>query len=371
MHPLKQKFLQQQKKLKHLSKRMFNADALILSQSTPYAVIAENTLSQIRHYAAPEKKYREPLVFVAPLAINMAIYDLYPYRSLVKHFQHSGFDVYLIEWQKFRYQHRDLDFMSFIDDALPEAVAQICQHSNSPQISLHGWSMAGVFVSLYTALHQPKEVKNLIVLGSPIDSYASGRVGRLFQKTHQWMSKNTTLQRKVQLGQIPKKFIHTPGIVNALGFKILDPLGWLKSQKQFLLNLDKASDVYEHATMGSFLNNMIDYPGGINQDMVLNVWLQNPLREGKIQLQDKSIELKNIYCPLFIGAGQSDQIVTADAAQPLSQLTSSSDVTFTLIPGGHLGLMSSQKSAHVFWPTLTTWLEQRSTRLTPHQDTTH
>ncbi len=37
---------------------------------------------------------------------------------------------------------------------------------------------------------------------------------------------------------------------------------------------------------------MIDYPGGINQDMLFNVWLQNPLRQGSIQLKDKKIELK-------------------------------------------------------------------------------
>ncbi|EPR2943551.1 alpha/beta fold hydrolase, partial [Acinetobacter baumannii] len=107
----------------------------------------------------------------------------------------------------------------------------------------------------------------------------------------------------------------------------------------------------------------IDYPGGINQDMLFNVWLQNPLRQGSIQLKDKKIELKNIDCSLLVGAGRSDQLVTADAAQPLSQLTSSQDVTFTLIPGGHLGLMSSQASAQEFWPKLATWLSERSTKI--------
>ncbi|ENU41918.1 hypothetical protein F985_02805 [Acinetobacter seifertii] len=106
---------------------------------------------------------------------------------------------------------------------------------------------------------------------------------------------------------------------------------------------------------------MIDYPGGINQDMLFNVWLQNPLNQGYIQLKDKKIELKNIDCSLLVGAGRSDQLVTADAAQPLSQLTSSQDVTFTLIPGGHLGLMSSQASAQEFWPKLADWLTERST----------
>ncbi|WP_180172109.1 alpha/beta fold hydrolase [Acinetobacter sp. YH12023] len=363
MHPFKQKFLAQQKKIKHLSTRVFNAKSLVLSQSTPYEVITEYKHAKVRYYASPDRKYKEPLVFVAPLAINMAIYDLYPYRSLVKHFQHSGFDVYLLEWGKLNYQDRFLNFLSFIDDVIPHCIDQICEHADSQYISLHGWSMAGVFVTLYTALHQPEHVKNLMVMGAPIDSYASGRIGKLFQKTNRLLSRSKNLQEKVYTGKIPKHFIHTPGVLNAIGFKIVDPMGWFKSQKQFLSNLDNLHDLYEHATMGDFLNHMIDYPGGINQDMVFNVWLQNPLKNGIIQLKDKVIKLKNIHCPLLIGAGSTDQIVTADAASPLGELTSSQDVTFTLIPGGHLGLMSSQKSANQFWPTLTQWLTQRSSLL--------
>ena len=363
MYPIKKKFLIQQKKLKHLSARVFNAKSLILSQTNPYEVIEEYKHCKIRYYASPNEKYQEPLVFVAPLAINMAIYDLYPYRSLVKHFQHSGFDVYLLEWTKLNYQDRFLNFLSFIDDALPHCINTICQHAQSKEISLHGWSMAGVFVTLYTALHQPEHVKNLIVLGSPIDSYASGRIGQLFKKINTLISRNHALQKILYNGQIPKYFIHTSGRINALGFKILDPKGWFESQKQFLMNLANTQTVYEHATMGDFLNHMLDYPGGINQDMVLNVWLQNPLKNGVIQLSDKAVHLKDISCSLLVGAGSSDQIVTAEAAQPLCELTSSQDVTFTLIPGGHLGLMSSQKSANIFWPKLTTWLEQRSTLL--------
>ncbi|MFX6213515.1 alpha/beta hydrolase, partial [Acinetobacter baumannii] len=44
-------------------------------------------------------------------------------------------------------------------------------------------------------------------------------------------------------------------------------------------------------------------------------------------------------------------------------LTSSQDVTFTLIPGGHLGLISSQASSQEFWPKLEAWLSERSTKI--------
>lgn len=363
MIQVKNRMAKHKSKLKNLSTSLFNSKSLVLSQTTPYEVIAEYKQTRVRYYASPDKQYKEPLVFVAPLAINMAIYDLYPYRSLVKHFQHSGFDVYLLEWGQYNYKDRFLNFMSFIDDAIPHCINQIRTHSNSDQISLHGWSMAGVFVMLYCALQKPNHVKNLIVLGSPVDSHASGRTGKLFQKVNQLVAKNKALQNKIYSGTVPKHLIHSPGILNSLGFKIIDPVGWIQSQKQLLANLDNPQALYEHATMGNFLNRMIDYPGGINQDMIFNVWLQNPLKNGVITLQDKNIELKNIDCSLLVGAGRSDQIVSKEAVKPLIELTNSQDVTFTLIPGGHLGLMSSQSSANEFWPFMTTWLKQRSSKI--------
>lgn len=353
----------QQIKLKHLSARLFHEESLVLSQTTPYQVIAEFGQTRVRYYAAADKSYKEPLVFVAPLAINMAIYDLYPYRSLIQYFQKHGFDVYLVDWGRLTYQDRHLNFLSFVSKALPEYIQVIREHSQSDQISLHGWSMAGIFVLLYSALNQPNYVKNLIVLGSPIDSYASGRIGKLYQFIHKTIDRHKKLQQRIYNG-LPKRLIHTPGILNALGFKILDPKGWIDGHIQLLKNLENKKLVQEHATLGNFLNNMIDYPGGINQDMLFNVWLQNPLKKGIIHLKDQVIELKNIRSSLLVGAGRSDQLVTADAVKPLTQLTNSSDVTFTLIPGGHLGLMSSQASSDEFWPIFKDWLTQRSTQIT-------
>lgn len=352
----------EQSQIKHLSARLFHSKTLVLSQSTPFKVIGEFNQTRIRYYAATQKKFKEPLVFVAPLAINMAIYDLYPYRSLIKYFQNAGFDVYLVDWGRLKFKDRHLNFLSFIEDFIPKAIELVRAHSGSEQISLHGWSMAGIFVTLYAALNQPNYIKNLIVLGSPIDSYASGHIGKLYQTINQLISRNKKIQERIYSG-LPKRLIHSPGILNSLGFKILDPKGWLEGHVQLLKNLDDLQFVQEHATLSNFLNNMIDYPGGINQDMLFNVWLQNPLKRGFIQLKDKKIELKNIDCSLLVGAGRSDQLVTADAASPLSQLTSSEDVTFTLIPGGHLGLMSSQASALEFWPKLAAWLAERSTQI--------
>lgn len=363
MHSLKTKISTHQNKLKNLSTRIFTGKSLILSQSTPYEVIETFDLTQIRYYAPEVRKYKEPLVFVVPLAINMSIYDLYPYRSLVKYFQQQGFAVYVIDWGKLNIHNRHFNFLTFIDHYIPLCIQSILKHSDSEQISLHGWSMAGIFVTLYTALHQPNFVKNLMVLGSPIDSYKSGRNGQFFAYLNRIISKSKAIQQQIYQGKIPKRLLHTTGRLNTFGFKIIDPIGWFQSHKNLLLNLDDHETLYEHATIGGFLNRMIDYPGGINQDMLFNVWLRNPLKTGLITLNEKSIALKNIRCSLLVAAGTTDQLVTAEAAQPLTQLTSSTDVTFTLIPGGHLGLMSSKRSADEFWPQLAQWLSERSSKI--------
>lgn len=368
MQPLKKRLQDKQNQLKNLGTRVFYGKSLVLSQATPYEVIGEYNQSKIRYYAAPNKKFAEPLVFVAPLAIKMDIYDLYPYRSLIKYYVEQGFDVYLVDWGKLSYRDRDLNFLSFINDAIPACIDQIRAHAKSDQISLHGWSMSGIFVLLYTALRQPNHVKNLIVLGSPIDSFASGAIGQLYQRLNRFLDGRYALQHRIYNGGIPKRFLHTSGFLNAVGFKILDPKGWYEGHKQLLNNLDDEKLLREHATLGYFLNHMVDYPAGINQDMLFNVWLRNPLNQGYIELEDKIIELKNIDCSLFVGAGRSDQMVTADAVRPLTELTNSTDVTFTLILGGHLGLMSSQKSADEFWPQLSQWLAQRSTPISETEE---
>lgn len=368
MKDLKQNIQYRRLQFKNLSRRIFNTSSLVVSEQLPYDSIFQFGPSQVRYYAAQERKYQEPLVFVAPLAIDMSIYDLYPYRSLIRYFTTQGFDVYLIDWGKFNFQHRHLNFIDFTHRFIPNCIEQIRQHAQCQQISLHGWSMAGLFALLYTASHQPNFVKNLIILGSPIDSYASGHIGRLYQKINQLMQRSSKLKHLFYHANIPTALTHSPGLLNTLGFKILDPRGWYEGQKQLLVNLEDEQVLQEHATLGRFLNNMIDYPGGINQDMLFHIWLQNPLIRGHITLHQKYIDLKNIHCPLFVGAGDRDQIVTAAAIQPLTQLTSSVDVSYHLIPGGHLGLMSSQKSAEMFWPTLYTWLKQRSTALRVTQD---
>ena len=86
-------------------------------------------------------------------------------------------------------------------------------------------------------------------------------------------------------------------------------------------------------------------------------------KNGSMTLNGRTIDLKILTVPCWSGLGKPIRLLPEQSAKPLMELTSSTDKTFTLIPGGHLGLMSNQKTANTFWPKLTTWLAQRSTRI--------
>ena len=53
-------------------------------------------------------------------------------------------------------------------------VIRVRKHSGQQKLSLHGWSLGGMFTLFYSALSKDQHVRNAMVLGSPIDSHASG-----------------------------------------------------------------------------------------------------------------------------------------------------------------------------------------------------
>ena len=354
--------LRQNPSLTNAYDRFFNPALLVQSGKTPHVDIFQNELATLRYYPALDSvsvKHRVPLVFVAPLAINMNIYDLFKARSLVRYFLQQGFSVYLIDWGTPTRHHAALNFEYYVFKQMPIMLNQIRQHSGQQQLSLHGWSMAGIFTLLYAAATQDPDIKNIIILGTPIDAYASGNIGKMYKKlgsSLRWVKRKTGLHPR----QIPVPFLHSPGWSNALGFKILDPIGTVKGHLNLLKQLKDRKSVEAHATLGEFLNNMVDYPGGINRDMLLKVWLENSLSRGEFPINGKTVFLKDIHASLLAGAGTNDGMVTIEAVRPLTNLIGSDDTTFKTITGGHVGIMSSEKAAQEFWPLMADWLAKRS-----------
>lgn len=360
--------------LRNLGERLFRPDRLVQAGRTPYEVFHDDGLVRLRHYhpltedhivldglAVPVKpvRHRVPLVIVPPLAVNMFIYDLFPERSMVKYLLAQGYDVYLIDWGVPRRRHAHFNLHTYTAELMPDLLARIRAHSGSQDLSLHGWSMGGICVLCYTALNKDPHIRNLIVLGSPINSHASGNLGKMYQFMHrraEWVRKNTGFR----IHNMNPQWLHTPGWMNTVGFKLMDPVSNLRGYWELLTKLADREFLSNHTTTAAFLDGMVAYPGGIVQDMSVRIWIDNELAKGYMTIGDKEMRLSDIRCAMQVYAGKTDNMVTPAAVETLLDYVSSTDKEFHVVPGGHLGLVHSSKAPAHIWQRMAEWLAERS-----------
>jgi polyhydroxyalkanoate synthase len=284
--------------LNNANDRMFRARDLVLADQTAYEVLHDNGLVKLRHYlpltddeikvdglpvTVNKNTHKVPLVIVPPLAVNMLIYDLFPERSLVKYYLAQGFDVYLIDWGMPTRKHTHYNLNTYVTEFMPEFLAKIREHSGQKQLSLHGWSMGGVLTLCYTALTHDPDIRNLVILGTPINSHASGAIGKVYQfieRRADWVRKNTGFR----IHNLNPQWLHTPGWANVVGFKMTNPIGSLMGYWELVVKLADRQFVVNHATTSAFLDKMVAYPGGIVQDMMVRIWIDNELAKGYMQL---------------------------------------------------------------------------------------
>ncbi len=354
--------------------RVFRAASLVQAGQTPFETLHSDGLVSLRYYPplAEERiefddtvipvnrqPHRTPVVIVPPLAVNMLIYDLFPQRSLVRYLRARGFEVYLIDWGIPTRAHSHYDLHTYVAELLPAYLDRVRQHSGEREISLHGWSLGGMFTLFYAALSQDQHIRNAIVLGSPIDSHASGLMGLMYQG-FSGVAEQVRKLTGFRLHDLQPQWFHTPGWLNTIGFKLTNPIGSIMGYWELVVRLGDREFVTSHATTSAFLDRMVAYPGGVIQDTVVRVWIDNSLSRGEIQIGDDVARLENVNANLFALAGDSDTMVTPAAARRVMDLVSSQDRTFKVVPGGHMGILAGSQAPRASWVALADWLAERS-----------
>lgn len=154
--------------------------------------------------------------------------------------------------------------------------------------------------------------------------------------------------------------MHAPGWINTVSFKMTNPVGSVMGYWDLLRNLGDREFVVEHATNASFLDHMVAYPGGVVQDMMVRIWIDNEMAGGRFSLGDEVAELSRIESNILAFAGESDNMVTRDAVVTLMDLVGSADRSFQVVPGGHMGILSGSKASGTVWAQTADWLAKRS-----------
>ncbi|MCG8315034.1 MAG: alpha/beta fold hydrolase [Pseudomonadales bacterium] len=350
------------------------ADHLIQAERTPFDVIHQIDIARLRYYPplqesqiklgnsrvnVAKQRFESPLVIVAPLAVNMFIYDMFPERSLVRYLNARGFEVYMVDWGSPGWRQNHHHLSTYFAELLPEMIQQVRSHSGKQQLSLHGWSFGGLFSYCYTALYNDKDIKNIALIGAPNDYHANGEIGKLYQglsKQLRWIEKRTGWK----VHDSKRRYWRSPGWGNSLGFKLTNPINSVQGYWDLIRNLNDRDYVSSHATNAAFLDRMEAYPGGVVQDFVHHLWNKNLLAHGKLPMDSEPEVLANIESSIFSVVGRQDPIVTPECSHRLLEQISSQDITRITVNGGHMGILGGSKAPENSWFKLADWLATRS-----------
>jgi polyhydroxyalkanoate synthase len=130
--------------------------------------------------------------------------------------------------------------------------------------------------------------------------------------------------------------------------------------------LDDADFLAQIEAVDRFTQNMIAYPGRSFGQLYHRFVRTNALSTGRFQLGGRTIELARIAAPVLVFAGATDGIAPVGAVKAVVPLlTSSPEVRFEIVPGGHLGMLTGRAARGSTWRAMDEWIDQWSTTDAP------
>lgn len=356
-----------------IERRLF-AENFIVSNQTPYDQIYSDRIMSVRHYLpltdnairvgdaslpVNQKRHRTPLVLVPPLAATAMIFDLLPQRSVVRYFLARGFDVYLIDWGEVTADHSDVSLETYVLEWMPAALAKVREVSGEQQLSIFAYCMGGLLSLMYAAVSQDPAIRNLITVASPVDMHQSGIAGRVLSLIYR-PARIVSQLLNISLLDLPARYLHVPGWMNSLAFKLTNPLGSAISYLELLTNLWDREYLKQHLTMQQWFDEMVDYPGETIKGMIVHMMLNNRMAQGRMRFAGQEADFQQINCALLAFAGDNDKLVSIRAARKLLEIVASDDKQFCVVPGGHAGVFAGNRAPENCWAMSADWLSERS-----------
>lgn len=314
--------------------------------ATANRVILELDTMRLRDFSEAGKQTDTiPVVIDAPYAGHSStIADYAEGQSLVETLLAAGLERVLVtDWKSATAEMRDFDIDTYLAD-IDAAVDKL-----GGRVTLVGLCQGGWMSAMY-ACRFPDKVASLVLAGAPIDTDAGD--GPIKKMAH----------------TLPLSFYEE--MVEAGGGRMLGQYmlaGW-KNMHPGEQYVGKFVDLYEHIEdkcyierterFESWYENPIDLPGGYYLQAIRLLFKENRFARGEFTGLGQTLALKNITCPLFLLAGEADDITTREQVFAAEHLvgTPVAKIEKKLVPGGHIGLFMGSHTLKDSWPDIAHWI---------------
>jgi len=278
---------------------------------------------------------------------SSSIADYAKGQSLVETLLGAGLERVLVtDWKSATEQMKQFD----IDKYLAEINVVVDELGGA--VHLVGLCQGGWMSAMYAARF-PSKVRSLVLAGAPVDTDGGdGPIKRMARS-------------------LPLSFYEE--MVASGGGRMLGRLmlaGW-KNMHPEAQYLGKYLDLYAHIEDKSYVRhteqferwyeNPIDLPGRYYLQAIELLFKENRLAQGEFVALGRKLDLAAIRCPLYLLAGDADDITTKEQVFNAARLvgTAKDQIVQQLAPGGHIGLFMGSHTLADVWPQIGRWIAQQ------------
>ena len=315
--------------------------------ATPNRIDIELDTLRLRDFSEPgASTVSTPVLIDPPYAgHSSSLADYARGQSLVETLRAAGHDrVFVMDWKGATPEMKDYGIDTYLAD-----INVVVDDLRTP-VHLVGLCQGGWMAAMY-ASRFPGKVRSLVLAGAPIDTDAgNGPIKRIAHGLPM-----TVYQNLVAAGGGRMR-----GEVMLAGWKNMHP------GEQYLT---KYIDLYDHIADKGYVarsehferwfENTLDLPGRYYLQAVEQLFKANRFAKGEFIGLGRKLSLKDIKVPLYLLAGEQDDITTREQVFAAAHLvgTPHSAIVTRMAPGGHIGLFMGSRTLAEAWPAIGHWMK--------------
>ncbi len=312
----------------HLRLRHTDYSQFVIGQNiavSPGKVIARSALCEVIQYApSTETVFKRPLLIIPPWINKFYILDLNARKSFVKWCVDQGHSVFMISWVNPDARHAEKGWDDYIREGIDFALGAIEEATGERHVNAVGYCIGGTLLAATLALHVQEKndrIRSATLLAAQTDFTHAGDL---------------------------KIFIDEPQLA-ALDVH-MKTVGYLDGAiMASVFNMLRASDLIWPYMVDNYLRGTQPPPfdllywnsdstrvaAAVHSFYLRNCYLENNLAEGRMVVDGKVLNLRDVTIPIYDLATRDDHIAPAksvfEGAKPFG-----ASVEFVLGGSGHI-----------------------------------